>query len=316
MKIASDATLAVPRDYDEMEKLYGKFIADILLRVNKVGRNGRDLYNHIWEKLLGADVLGKYVAMTEQALPKTMTALEACDMLGVTFTRWRTAMWAYHKGDPVFDKTTGKEVSRRHGHWMPTPINLAEFEAKGQKGYSAKSALFDTLDIGKLASDERTLKNGSVRGPFRLHGEIRMPEAKATKQHFQSYLAVAVKNHFANFCRTQQRKHKERAPDALPGHRPPVDDSISWEATLEDPKERHQETIAALHEAKQRLSTSLHDGMRNIPSCKPVEEHEMQMFELLEDGFTLGETVRKMDIPKSVQQLVLRSVQSHARAAG
>jgi hypothetical protein len=309
---ASDAMAAcwpeaVPRDYNDMEKKYGAFVASLVTRYNKVGRNFRDLHHHIWMKLLEADVIQKYMDLIETQVPKTMTAVQACAFLGINFNQWRTAMWAFHKQDPVYDKT-GVEIGRRQGHWMPTPINLAEFQARGLKGYSAKTALFDFEDILKLASDEKVLKNGNVRGAFAKSGPIQLEGPKATKSHFQAYLARAIHNTFANWCRTTERRHKERPADMFSQFRPQVDDPTPWESRLEDTGAPCQETLAALHEAKARISSSLVRGMRDVPSCKPVEDHEGELFTMLEEGYTLQEVVKRLDIPDRVRRAVLNSV--------
>lgn len=297
---------AVPRDYNDLQRKYGEFIAKLVARYNKVGRNLTDLHNHIWMKLIEADVITKYMQLIEVQMPKTVTAVEACTFLGINFNQWRTAMWAYHKQDPIYDKN-GVEIGRRQGHWMPTPLNLAEFLARNLKGYSAKSAIFDFEDILRLASEERVMKDGSVRGSFAKSGPIELDGPKASKGHFQGYLARAIHNNFANWCRTIKRRHQERPADTFFSERM-IEDPTPWESRLPDEFAAGQDTLVALHEAKSKISSSLAKSMQGITSCKPVEDHEGDLFHFLENGYTLRESVEKMDIPDRVRSSILRAV--------
>lgn len=304
----------IPRDYREMEKMYGAFVAGTLRKYNKVNRNFPELLAHIWMRLIHVDVIGKFMASVSEKMPRTMTAVQACEMLGVSFNQWRTKMWAWHKGDPVYSTIGGKQVMicRRSGGWMPTPINIGDFEAKGQKGYSSKNALFDSDDIGKLMSMETQMKNGAIRGPFAKQGELTLPQLKATKGHFQSYLAHAIHSNFANWCRTDKRKYSQDRPMRL--HTDSDHEDHAWEANLADPNGARQETMAAFKEAVQKLSTTLHSAMEGVPSCKPVSEHETEMFALLEEGYTLPEVVKKMEVPDKVRRSILRSVAELGRS--
>jgi DNA-directed RNA polymerase specialized sigma24 family protein len=304
----------IPRNYKEMEKQYGGFVAATLRKYNKVNRNFSELLAHIWMRLIHVDVIGKFMASVAEKMPRTMTATEACHLLGVTFGQWRTKMWAYHVGDPVI--RNGRMVCRKQGGWMPTPINAEIFLKKTNgksNGYSSKNAIFASEDIMKLASDEHELKNGGVRGPFAKQGPLNLPQLKATKGHFQAYLARTIHSNFANWCRTDERKYSKDRPMFL--RTDEEGEESNWEANLADPRSSGQETTAMVSEACKRLSTTLYSAMEGVPSCKPVEEHETEMFELLEDGYTLPEVVRKMDIPEKAKKAILRSVadlRSHA----
>jgi hypothetical protein len=313
----------IPKNYNELQKQYGALIYKLLFKYNKVERNMEDLHSYVWVKLLEANLLDRFNDYVLRQTPKVLSALECCDLLGVSWGQWITAMWSYHKGDPLTYDKNGAILSRRQGRWMPTPINLAEFQARGLAGYSAKSALFAFSDIIQLSLDEKRFKSGKLRGAFRLMGRevdplgqvlgddrpeglIKLPDIHVTKAQFRNYLTMAVLNHYANFCRTAERRHKERP------YTPPAylseDDAPSWEATLPDLQSSDADTVLALSEARQMLSTTLHECLDGIVSCKPVAEHESEVFSMLENGSTLMQALRDTNLPPKVRNAVLDTI--------
>ena len=295
----------IPGTYDELQEMYGPFISSLIQRHNKVDRNFRDIHNHVWERLLNSDVIGKYEFLTQGRLPKTMVRNDACIFLGVTEKQWRYAMSRYHEGYTV-------QGEKRHGHWMPQPINMAEFTST-KKGLFSQDTLFDTDDLLKLA-DEYADEDGYAVSFFPNRGPLVWPETKVTPAHFRNYLATAVRNHFNNFCRTESRRHKERLHDTFAQfRRRDREEPMDWEASLKDHTGARQETMIALTEVTTKLKLTLRASMEGVDSCKPVEAHETEMFELLGQGHTLPQVVKRMDIPRFVKLAVLRSVQPRPR---
>jgi len=311
----------VPKNYDELQKQYGALIYKLLLKYNKVERNMEDLHSYVWVKILEASLLERFEDYVSRQTPKVLSALECCVFLGVSWGQWITAMGSYHVGEARGTDQYGN-VRRRQGRWMPTPINLAEFEARGLPGYSAKSALFAFDDIVRLSVDEVRLNNGKIRRPFRVMGRdidsegrvvgetrpeglIKFPDVHVTKAQFRNYLATAVLNHYANFCRTAERRHKER-PVTLPAFLR-EDDAPSWESTLPD-QQAGADTMLALAEARQMLSATLHECLDGVPSCKPVAEHETEVFSMLENGSSLMQALRDSNLPPKVRNAVLDTI--------
>ncbi len=318
MTIASDeATVGeawpegVPHTTEEMLQTHGAYVSNLLRKYNKVGRNYEELHSYVWQRLVELNVIQLYMENVDDKMQSTMTALEACAVLGVSFGQWHTKMWAYHKGDPVI-RGTGKNrriICRRLGGWMPTPVNLDDFHAKGLKGYTAKTALFETDDIARLMMMERELKNGDVVGPFNKRvsvPQITKLKLKATKGHFQSYLARTIYTNFLNWCRTYRRKWALDQPRKLPTDT--EHEEHDWEVNIPDPSGTRQETVAVLKQAYTRLSETLYESMEGVESCKPVAQYEIQMFDLLEQGITLPEVVKQLEVPDHVRRAVLRSV--------
>jgi hypothetical protein len=317
----------IPKNYDELQKQYGVHISKLLLKYNKVERNQEDLHSHIWMKLMESKLLERFEDYVSRQTPKVLLAVECCDFLGISWGQWVTAMWAHHKGDPLTYAEDGKILSRRQGRWMPTPINLAEFQARGLVGFTSKSALFDFSDIVRLSIDERRTKSGELRGAFRLRGRkissqgqvlsadrpeglIKFPDIHITKAQFRNYLSRAILNHYANFCRTAERRHKER-PYIPPGYAT-EDDSQSWESTLPDLQQCSADTVLALAEARQVLSDTLHECLDGVVSCKPVAEHEIEVFAMLENGSSLMQALRDTNLPPKVQNAVLDTIRPWA----
>jgi hypothetical protein len=304
-KLAEPWPEGIPRNYDEMLKTHGAYVIYLIRKYNKVDRNFEELHSYIWARLIQMDIIRLYVDGVNDKVQSTMTALECCELLGVTFGQWRTKMWAYHMGDPVV--RNGQVICRRMGGWMPTPINIEEFEKRGQKGYSAKTARFDSDDIGRLMGLERMLKNGSIRGPFSKYiSDPQFIELKATKGHFQSYVAKAIWSNFLNWCRTFRRKWALDQPKKLPTDQD--NDEHNWESNIPDPRGTRQETVAVVRQALSRLSEALYESMDGVPSCKPVAQYEMQMYELLEQGVQLNEVVNRLEVPDKTKRAILRSV--------
>jgi hypothetical protein len=315
----SDGSI-IPKNYVELQKMYGELIFNVLRKQNKVVRNFEDLHGYIWMKIIEAKLIERFEEYVRKQMPKVLTALEACELLGISWRQWSTAMWAYHKGDPIKYDRHGNVVERRRGRWMPTPINLAEFQARGLPGYSAKTTLFAFDDVIALSINERfrggkirssfrhmgrDIKDGLIQGEKRSAGTVKLPDITVTKAQFRNYLIMAVGNHYANFCRTVKRKHQER-PYTQPSYM--SEDTPVWEATLPDKNSPDADSMVALAEVKQMLSNTLAECMDGVESCKPVAEHETEMFKMLEDGVSLFQALGKMSIPPKVKSAIMDTI--------
>jgi DNA-directed RNA polymerase specialized sigma24 family protein len=315
----------IPKNYDELREQYERLIYKVLLKYNKVERNFEDLCQDVWRRLLQADLLKRFEEKVQLQAPKVLTAVQACDFLGVSWDQWCAAMWAYHKGQPRKNKDgTRKRCRRKKGRWMPTPINLAEFQAQGLAGYATKTALFAFEDVIQLTLEKRTksgktrrafrvmgrdVRNGVVVGESRPEGFLKFPKARVTRLQFQNYLIMSVLNHYANFCRTQDRRHKER-PYTPPAHM--EGEGIIWESTLPD-KKPSADTMVALGEARRMLSETLHECADGVKCCKPIKEHESEVFTSLENGATLMQALKSSSLPPKVCKSVVDTVRPLAR---
>lgn len=334
MTIGSDAVTEacwpadIPQNYEELHRMFAPFIAATLRRHNTVRHNFEELYSYIWAKQVEKDVISLFMEYVREKMPQRMTAVQACAFLGITWGQWEQKQWAYHTGDPIKSRhDPDRIIGRRRGGWMPTPLNSDDFrlklEAKNARliargevpkpippcpGNQSKKALYEVDDIITLATMERQLNNGSVVGAFSKQGPMVHPQMKVTKAHFQSYLARSIYTDWANWCRTYKRKWEKDRPRYERETDDP--DAPTWEQSLVDPRGARQETQTVVTEACERLSRTLHESMRGVDprKCKPVEQTEMEMFELLECGVPLPDVVKRLSVPKRVRQNILKSI--------
>lgn len=295
------AVWSPPRNYEELYKTYEPFVARIVMKRNKVGTNFAEMLQHIWLNFQERDILGKWLSAAEDQLPKTMTATAALTFLGITWEQWTAAMTRFHV------------TKRKDAHWMPLPLNEAEFEAKGDVcfGVFERDGLYDFSDIMELSQHI----NGNCPSEdvwFESTG-IQPPPAKFTKAHFQNYLANATLNNYLNWCRTQRRRHKERTFDNFSQFRNLNEDQPKG-GVLPDPElvdasaTARTEAAALLSRAREKIRGGLLTSTQSIPNCKPVDEYETALFLRMDEGYTLVEALNKLDVPNSYRARVARVV--------
>lgn len=174
----------VPRSYEELFRDWGDFIAARVKHFNKVERNFEDLLQDVWMRLMNAKFLERFVGSAAARLPTTMTAEQAVEYLGVTWKQWEHVL-RRNTADP--DK------------WAPKPVGYRGQLAEGQEiPLLSRLAVFVTEEIKVLDEIDpwRTRPNERKRPTITARG-------------FKAYLTQAIRNHFANFCRTRNRKYKD-----------------------------------------------------------------------------------------------------------
>lgn len=297
----------VPRDYDELHATYGDYVAYICQRYGRVEQSPADLLQHIWEKLLNADVLSKYVAslQTGYSVPDTVTTLEACALLGIGFGAWRSAHWSYQmifkkvlKGHaPVGGRNSGITTARnpkgeRWVLWMPEPIQPEPEPGKKPRlvGPVSAKARFNTKQVIALA-EMNIFRNVCVN----------LPTPTATPAHFKNYLRQAVKNHFKNWVRTKKRRHKERPADLFTEFKNFDDtrEGAGMEERLVDPHATNRmEAMADIGKILGKAQT------RELLAKKD------DLFALLDDGYTLAEAVKKLGCSATTKRAVERALKT------
>ncbi len=297
----------VPRDYKELYATYGDYVAYICQKHGRMEQSPAGLLQHIWEKLLKADVLSKYVAslQTGYTVPDTVSTLEACALLGVSFGAWRSAHWSYQM---IFKRVLGGHAplggrnsgitTIRHARgerwvlWMPEPIQPpAEPDKKTRPvGPVSSKARFNTRQVIALAE----------MGIFR-NVCVNLPTPTATPSHFRNYLRQAVKNHFKNWVRTKKRRHKERPADVFAEFRN-FDDSTTWlgmEEKVVDPHATERiEAMADISKVLGRVQT------------RELVNRKDDLFALLDDGYTLVEAIKKLSFSASTKRAVERALKN------
>lgn len=189
--------------------------------------------------------------------------------------------WYAEKNDPFFRKGMGDidryqttcflclrqsspPVVRSKSDWAPTPI---------EGTWASKYALYsrESIERFKLEREAR----GNSQG-----GEVCSRKFKS-KPFFKLYLARAVHNIYANWCRTRSRRYKEHFPGTDP------ETGRSWEDTLVSSMAT-QDTLAELHEAIKILVDS---------NEVPTRTHE-EVIVLLAKGCAPEEIVVRLGLPR------------------
>ncbi len=303
--MAENGPWTLPRDNNELHARYGAFIMKVVSRHNKVGRNFQELFQEVWLRLVRVDILSKFWDHAQTQLPKTLTAENACAYLGINFGMWRTAMWAYHN------------QGRAGAHWMPEPVNREEF------GLTSRRAIYEFSDIQKIedhvsgncASDEKPW--------FKSTGIASLPEKKPSKAHFENYLSVMIQNTLANCFRTNKRRHKERAFDTFDQSPTQMDDPRAiptmdlpgiLSAVVPEVRMRFEtvavapEVHARLEQARRKIRDALTASIQDIEGVS-VDTFETQLFEKMEEGYTLVEAINKLDVSNRHKSRISRVVQ-------
>ena len=263
----------VPRDYDELVRDYGDFVARCVARYNKVDRNFKDLLQEVWSKLLGSRVLEKFVESGARRMPVMMSATEACDLLGLEWLQWKKAM--------------------QSKKWLPGPVDGTR---------CSRTALFATADLVDIDEAMRHVSRPKrrVRPPFSARG-------------FKAYVQRAVHNHFANWCRTRSRRYKEQllSPQAVLGQqsdgcfrqKAEIEDMSSWENSIAEAMTLDEEDVVDLlgKLRKANLDLSSDKGAEVLDylvqqgkACADGPRRNVEVLELIGKGYSLTEAIKRM----------------------
>lgn len=155
-------------------------------------------------------------------------------------------------------------VTRSKSEWAPTPI---------EGTWASKKAIFSREAIERFRL-EREAK-GRV-------SEETCPKKVKSKPFFKLYLARAVHNIYANWCRTRSRRYKEHFPGTDP------ETGRTWEDTLVSHNST-QDILFELHEAVQILMDNNSDVM--------TKTHE-EVIILLAKGCSPEDIVARLGLPR------------------
>lgn len=266
-------TLVREEVYKALFEQFGAFIVHLISKRNKVTRNSREIVQEMFAQLLSAHVIEKFFDHARDAVPETITAVQAYNLCGVSWAAFRYALWTYRVGAPLGDEPRDRfrmsggrpEVVRKKSQWMPTPVS---------GGVQSLKAVYRTEEIIKL----------SEMGYFKKIGVKVPPFVTPTRKHFQHYLSVAVNNRFKNFCRGEERHHQERVWDTFPELRSAVDDPTPWENRLRDFGASNPEHRAELGLLVRKIELS------------PAKAFKNELFELLGDGNDLDVAIDKLSL--------------------
>lgn len=308
MMPSAGMSFLVPDSYEALQKQYGKYLEKLLQRHNKVEANFEDLHSYVWVKLLEAKILERFEEHVSRLHPKVLTAIEACILFGVTWTQWSEAMTSFH--------TQGE------GRWMPLPINEAEFAVNGGSGITSRDALFAYTDLLQMIADAPGFEvfpqqgqdidsEGNAVAASRQEGLFKIPDYPVTQSFFKNYLNRSALNHYANFCRTLNRRHKERPHTDRANDK---GDAPVWESTLVDYTSAPADVIAELAEARAHLASVLSECFESESADLSPQAHEAEIFGALSSGASLTQALKASSMPPRVRKAVLNAL-SHQRPA-
>lgn len=204
------------KDYEALFIEHTKLIAAVAGKRNKRPDQYDDLLGYIRLKLFSGRVIEKSQRkLGADVLDALVDAVGFCQLLGVSLRQ--------------------QFAARRRGAYLPEPLNIDELPGRNPNNRAAIYRLMDVLVfvaggdlpfrvIGRDIDDK-----GNVVAAERNEGAIKMPvSCQVTPAQFRGYLARAVHRHYANYCRTEARRHKERP---VWSEAPRVEDRAAPEAT-------------------------------------------------------------------------------------
>jgi hypothetical protein len=155
-------------------------------------------------------------------------------------------------------------VVKSKSEWAPTPI---------EGTWASKKACYSRESI------ERFRIEREVRGKS---NSVVCPKKVKSKPFFKLYLARAVHNIYANWCRTRSRRYKEHFPGTDP------ETGRSWEDTLTSTTAT-QDVLAELHEAVRILIDS---------NSEVITKFHEEVIALLAKGCSPEEIVVRLGLPR------------------
>lgn len=262
----------VPRNYDELVRDHGDFVARCVARYNKVDRNFTDLLQEVWSKLIGSRVLEKFVSSGARRLPPKMTVLEARRFLGVSEKRWLAL---------IYRKT-----------WLPQP------EDGDLCDMTATIATSDVIDIDKAFNKVR--RGRRVRPPF---------TARGFKAYLQRSVHNAYANFCRT--RSRRYKEQLLSPQAVLSQqsdgayrqKTEIEEMSSWESNIATAMTLDEEDMIDLVGTLRRAKIDL-DSKKGVEvldfliqqgrSCKDGPRRNLEVLDLLGHGYTLSEAVKRV----------------------
>ncbi len=155
--------------------------------------------------------------------------------------------------------------------------------------WGSKKALYDVVDVEKMKI--RREENDRCKAQPGYEAFV-IPQ---TKSRFKLYLARAVHNIYANWCRTRSRKYKEL-------YLSPNEAGQAWESFLEDDGHNDPEAkLIVTEEVNANVDKVVDKLQRKVREGKITRE-------LIEDrlakGHTISEILKEFELPRAVLQVV------------
>lgn len=254
-------TLSIPRNNDELARLYGQYIAVQVKHLNKRPENLEDILQSVWLKLVQSRVVEKFHERAQRTRPEALTTEEVCLHLGISVASWCGAQESYRMGDSPI-------------RWMPTPV-------AGDP--TSMDALWATDDIERYEATA-----------YEYHTKVAESEdliPRVTVSNFRTYLQHAIHNAFANWCRTNHRRNKERVLDCF------VEGRKAQRLIADGRDEVEPFDLVTDPAASTRRMTAAVEARHTLASLK-LGDSAQEFFDLLSEGYTAVEAARKLRLSR------------------
>lgn len=262
-------TLGIPRTNDDLAKMYGQYIALQIKHLNRRPENGLDILQSVWLKLVQGRVVEKFHERAQRMRPEALTTEEVCLHLGISTDSWCGAQEAYRMGDSPI-------------RWMPTPV-------AGDP--TSMDALWATDDIERYEATA-----------YEYHEKVAESEdliPRVTPASFRTYLQTAVHNAFANFCRTNHRRNKDRVLDCF------VEGRKAQRLIADGRDEVEPFDLVTDPEAPTRRMTATVEARHTLARLD-LGASTQDFFDLLLDGYTAVEAAKKLGFSRGTVNRINR----------
>jgi hypothetical protein len=172
----------------------------------------------------------------------------------------------------------------QHGGTLRTKGGSAPLPAQG--GYSSRSALYRREDVEAYRSD-RIARHVPVNPRAEV---LELPK----RSPFKAYLSTAIKNIYANWCRTRSRRYQEV-------YRAPLEDGQAWESLHPDPSSiQVEDLIDVSRSANEEIDRFLEHIRRRKVKAGMAVVNESDVIALLQKGNTMTEIVKQLKLSRSI----------------
>lgn len=260
-------TLSRSRVYASFVSLYGPYIVSLVSKFNRVSKNTRDLIQDVYLHFTKSDIIRKFFLQVQDSIPETLTGMQSAKLLGMSWGLFELAQ------------------SRLRGTSFPKPLRGVG---------SDPNAVYVTLGVLEYSMDRKHFREDRL-GLI----DVSVLVVEPTRAHFLKYIAQSVHHHFANFCRSEFRHHRERVHDTFPEFRPTVDNPTPWEARLAAPTRCNQEDFAEMSNLFSKLEKS------------PASSHIQSLYNDLLDGYDIEQAIDHLSLSTDAKRLTKRMIREY-----
>lgn len=245
---------------------YRGLVVHELAKKNKYTQNFEDVEAKLWVDFMGttesSGLIDKFFDQAlESGFSETLTGPEVASLLNIKWNAWVKA-----------NEDSSQDLDMPQ---FPVPVC--------GRTYTSKLATYNTSDIQVWYEEFNSTRDlrPKQKDPLAWVWQ-QLSQPKATKKHFINYLKRCVLNRWANFCRTEARRHQERPWDTFADQRSNHEDPESWEDRQKAP-------------AMQEFSTEINLLCAKLMTT-PAGAHIKSILDsVMDDGITIYDAINKCE---------------------